>query len=282
MRVDAHQHFWTLDRGDYDWLSASVEPLYRDFMPIDLAPLLDTAGIETTVLVQAAATESETRFLLGLAQETGFVGGVVGWLDLLDNHIAERAAALVADGRGLLKGVRPMLQDIAADDWIADPRLDVAFEAIGSLGLAFDALVRPRHLPHLAERICRSPNVRVVIDHAAKPDIGGRGYDAWRAALLPLAAIPGVHCKLSGLVTEAGPHWRREHVFPYAAAVLELFGPERTIWGSDWPVLNLASDYAAWLALTTDVLADFRTADRDLVLGGNAIRFYALDQGGKQ
>lgn len=279
MRVDAHQHFWSLVRDDYQWLTAAIGPLYRDFQPVDLSPILKTVGVEATVLVQAAATEAETRYLFEVARECGFVRGVVGWLDLHDDHIAERATALVVDGRGLLKGVRPMLQDITSDEWIADPRLDPAFDAIRSLGLTFDALVRMRHLPHLAERIRRSPGVRMVIDHAAKPDIAGRRYDAWRAALKPFASMPGVYCKLSGLVTEAGPDWRREDVTPYARATLELFGPERTMWGSDWPVLNLASDYAAWFALTEDVLQDLPASDQELVLGGNAVRFYSLETG---
>jgi L-fuconolactonase len=279
VRVDAHQHFWSLARNDYGWLSEAVEPLYRDFQPDDLAPLLKTFGIEATVLVQAAATEAETRYLFELARQGGFVRGVVGWLDLLDENVPERATSLAAEGRGLLKGLRPMLQDIPADDWIADPRLDPAFDVIRSLGLALDALVRPRHLPHLAERIRRSPGVRMVIDHAAKPDIAGRQYKAWRAALEPFALMPGVYCKLSGLVTEAGPHWRRDDVTLYGQAVLDMFGPERTLWGSDWPVLNLASDYAAWFALTENVLADLPGADQDLVLGGNAVRFYSLETG---
>lgn len=279
MRIDAHQHFWELRRGDYAWLTPELTPLFRDFLPSDLAPHLADAGIDATVLVQAAATEAETHFLLDIAQSTRFVAGVVGWLDLGRSDFADRAASLSATGGGYLKGIRPMIQDIAGDAWVAAPTLDAAFNTLADLGLVFDALVRPRHLPYLAARLRRSPRLRVVIDHAAKPDIAGGSYDSWRAALEPFSRTTGVMCKLSGLLTEATPGCPTADIDRYARSVLDMFGPERVIWGSDWPVVNLTSDYESWFSMTLDALAHLGASDRDLILGGNACHFYSIRNG---
>src|SRR5690242_13973039 len=149
MRIDAHQHFWRLDRGDYAWLSPALTPLYRDYLPRDLVPHLEAAGVTATILVQAAATEAETRFLLEIAKRTPFVAGVVGWVDMEAADVEERLAALARGGAGYLKGIRPMIQDIADPNWILSPRLDRAFDALEALELRFDALVRPVHLEPL-------------------------------------------------------------------------------------------------------------------------------------
>jgi L-fuconolactonase len=286
-RIDAHQHFWSVARGDYGWLDPQVPalaPICRDFAPGDLAPHLAAAGVSRTVLVQAAASVAETDYLLGLADAHPVIGGVVGWVDLAD---AASAAVLERLARHPgFKGVRPMLQDLPQDDWIVHaPHPDV-MHALLRLGLRFDALVRPRHLPHLLHFVDRWPELPVVVDHAAKPPLahdGGEGMQAWRDGLAALAARPGVHCKLSGLLTEAGGAARRGG--PAARAVLRpvwdhllaQFGSARLIWGSDWPVLHLASDYATWVALSEALLAGLPAAEQDAVRHGNALRFYDLE-----
>ena len=283
-RIDAHQHFWRLARGDYTWLNVeanpSLAPIHRDFQPADLRPLLKARGISGTVLVQAAASVAETEYMLSLADENDFIRGVVGWVDLSASDAAatiERLARHTA-----FKSVRPMLQDLPDPAWISTAPIGAAVQALVRLGVRFDALVKTPHLPHLLAFAKRHPALPIVIDHAAKPDMSHHEFTAWRALMAPLAALPQVHCKLSGLVTEIGPGWQLDTLRPYVDAVLELFGPQRVMWGSDWPVLNLAADYPRWTE-ATDALLENRTAEqRDAVLGGNAIRFYALAPGASQ
>ena len=274
IRVDAHQHFWRVARGDYTWLTPALGAIHRDFEPADLQPLLATRGIEATVLVQAAATVAETHFMLELADRFPFIRGVVGWVDMTSADATETLERLAA--HMAFKAVRPMLQDLPDPAWIATAPTAPAVDTLIRLGLRFDALVKTPHLPHLLTFARRHPALPIVIDHAAKPDMAHGEFAAWRAALEPLAALPQVHCKLSGLVTEIGPGWRLETLRPYADAVLELFGPHRVMWGSDWPVLNLASDYATWGATTDTLLARLAAEDRAAVLGGTAVRFYGL------
>lgn len=279
MIVDAHQHFWSLQRPDYGWLTPDLAPLYRDYLPEDLQPLLAASGVDRTVLVQAAATEAETRYLCELAGRCGFVAGIVGWVDMTRGDFAARLEALRSHAAGRLKGIRPMLQDLADDAWVATPGLDDAFEALAQSTLAFDALVFPRHLPWLQQRLDRTPQLRVVIDHAAKPPIARGALEDWREALAPLARREGVYCKLSGLLTEAGPGWQPAQVRPFIDCVLDLFGSERVLWGSDWPVLNLVADYPGWFELAQTCLAGHGAAAVDRVFGGNATHFYRLSQG---
>ncbi|KQU78073.1 MULTISPECIES: amidohydrolase [unclassified Rhizobacter] len=274
-RIDAHQHFWSLARGDYGWLTPDLAPLYRDFAPADLQPLLAAHEVRGTVLVQAAPTLAETQWLLRLAAQHDLVRGVVGWVDLAHGDAVPALDALAADP--LLKGVRPMLQDLPDPAWIATAPIDAAVGALVRHDLRFDALVKPAHLPHLLAFAQRHPALPIVIDHAAKPDIARGAFSAWRRGLQALAQLPSLHCKLSGLATEAGTGWRAATLRPYAETVLELFGPQRVIWGSDWPVLTLAGGYAEWVAATDELLAPLDDADRHAVWAGNAERFYRLD-----
>lgn len=272
--IDAHQHFWRLDRGDYGWLTPELASIHRDFMPDDLAPLLAAHGIARTILVQAAPTVAETMFLLGIAARTTFVAGVVGWVDFEAPVAADAIARLAADPK--LVGVRPMVQDIADDDWLLRPSLAPAFRALVAHGLVFDALVLPRHLPRLAHVLDRHPDLRVVIDHAAKPAIrdGASALEPWRNDLAAVAASRGVHCKLSGLVTEAVPGWTTDALRPFADTVLGTFGADRVLWGSDWPVVNLAGGYDCWRAASLALLAPLSGDARAAVLGANAQRVY--------
>jgi L-fuconolactonase len=274
-RIDSHQHFWRLDRGDYDWLTPDLAPLYRDFGPEDLAPHLAALGIAASVVVQAAETDAETDYLLGLAAAKPWIAGVVGWTDLEAPGAPARIAALA--GNPALLGLRPMMQDMADDDYILRPSVRPALEAMGAAGLRLDALVRPRHLPRLVELRQRLPELPIVVDHGAKPGIAEGAMHPWAAALRAVAADGVTCCKLSGLVTEAGADWTVERLRPFVDVILSAFGPARVMWGSDWPVLTLAASYDGWREATDRLLDGLSAADRAAVLGGTAARFYGLE-----
>lgn len=275
MRIDAHQHCWQLAARQGSWPPPSLAAIYRDFAPGDLVPLLAEHGIAGTVLVQSMPLEADTDWMLSLAEKTDFIRAVVGWTDLLAQDAPARIARLAA--QPLLKGLRPMLQDLEDDAWISDVRLAPALAAMVAHGLRFDALVLPRHLPALLQMARAYPQLPIVIDHAAKPPIADAAFGAWREDLAALAALPNVHCKMSGLVTEAALNWRVEELRPYVSHVLAVFGPARVIWGSDWPVVNLAGGYSAWLAASEALLAHLPEADRERIFGLNAQRFYGLE-----
>lgn len=275
MRVDSHQHFWTTKRNDYGWLNErSGSVLYRDYMPGDLAPLLTAHGIDRTILVQAAPSVAETCFLLELAARAPFVGGVVGWADFEDAD-APRVIADLA-GRGALVGLRPMLQDLDDDEWILRRRIEPALAAMRDHDLCLDILGLPRHLPHVARFLARHPELRCVIDHAAKPAIARGELVPWAAEMRRIARESAALCKLSGLATEAGHGWSASTMKPYVEVLLEAFGPERLMWGSDWPVLNLAGSYAGWLETAEQLVAGLPQAARSLVFGGTAAEFYRI------
>jgi L-fuconolactonase len=273
-RIDAHQHYWRLARGDYGWLTPADGPIYRDFGPEDLSLALARAGIDRTVLVQAAPTVAETRFLLDLAARTASVAGVVGWapLDAPDGPAIVHALAAEPG----LKGLRPMIHDLPDVDWMLRPEVGAGLRAVAAHGLAFDALVRPAHLPNLRRLLDRHPDLRVVIDHAAKPDIAGARWDPWAADMRALARDTAAWVKLSGLVTEAGPGWAVTSLRPYADHVLEHFGPARTLFGSDWPVVTRRATYAEWVAAAEALLAGLERPERDRIMGANAVAFYRL------
>lgn len=273
-RIDAHQHFWRLAERGASWPPPALTPIYRDFLPHDLAPLLGANDIDATVLVQSLPTRADTHFLLQLAHETPFVAGVVGWVDLKAVDAAQQIDALAKNN--MLKGLRPMLQDIDDTRWIDDPALDPAIDAMVRHRLVFDALVLPRHLPSVLALARRHPALAIVIDHAAKPPIASGAVDDWAAALTSLAALPQVCCKLSGMVTEAKTDWTVADLAPYARVVLDAFGASRVLWGSDWPVVNLACGYADWMAATAILLAQLSAPERDQVMGLNAMRVYRL------
>lgn len=277
VRVDAHHHVWRLGRGDYGWLQPvpALAPIYRDFDLPELRPQLAAAEIDATVLVQAAPTLAETRFLLDVAHSSeGLVQAVVGWVDLDATNAADTLSQLAADP--LLKSVRPMLQDLADPEWILRPGVQRSLATLPQLGLRFDALVKPRELNALLRALDRNPDLAAVVDHCAKPDIAGGGWQPWADHLAAIARSTGACCKLSGLVTEAGKNWSVDRLRRYVDHVLECFGPQRVLWGSDWPVLTLAASYAEWVAVTEGLLIDLPETDRAAIRGANARRFYAL------
>ncbi|MDO5605431.1 MAG: amidohydrolase family protein [Paracoccus sp. (in: a-proteobacteria)] len=258
--IDAHVHFWRPARGDYGWLDgAGLERLRRDFDPADYP------GKGAVIAVQAAPTVDETRYLLSLDDPR--ILGVVGWADLAAPDAAAQITALATDRR--LRGLRPMLQDIADTEWLMTTARPEAFAAMQDAGLVLDALVTARHLPMLARFAERHPDLRIVIDHAAKPQPGARA--GWRADMARLAADPRIHCKLSGLMTELKDPAEQHQV---AGDLLDLFGPGRLIWGSDWPVLTLAASFDDWHRLSGDLLAGLPAQARAAIMGGNAARVY--------
>jgi L-fuconolactonase len=277
VRIDAHQHFWHMARGDYAWLTPALGAIYRDFSPDDLAPHLAAHGIAASILVQAAPTEVETAFLLDLADKTAFVAGVVGWTEFAAPDAPAAIARLAA--HPLLVGLRPMVQDITDDDWLARADLAPAFNAMIAHRLVFDALLKPRHLRRLLPVLERHPQLRVVIDHAAKPAIGAGDDDAWRNDIAAAAQFPNVACKLSGLVTEATVGWAIDDLRPYVDHLLNCFGAERLIWGSDWPVVTLAADYGRWLSTAEQLMASLDATAQARVFGGNAAAIYLSHRG---
>jgi L-fuconolactonase len=273
--VDAHHHVWSLARGDYGWLTPDLAPLYRDFSMKDLAPLREQANVAATVLVQAAPTIAETRHLLDVAKQShGVVKGVVGWVDLAAGDAIPTLTRLARDP--LLKGVRPMLQDLPDDAWILRAEVGRTLAALPRLGLRFDALVKPAQLPALLTMLDRHPDLAVVIDHGAKPAIAQQMWLPWARQMRAAADNPRVRCKLSGLVTEAGQGWTIDTLRRYVDYLAEIFGPQRLMWGSDWPVVNLTATYQSWYAATVALTSAWSVDDRGALMGGTARRFYGL------
>jgi L-fuconolactonase len=272
-RVDSHQHFWRLDRGDYGWLTPALTPIYRDFLPDVLAPQIARAGVGSTILVQAAATVAETEFLLDLAREHEFIAGVVGWVDFESADAADTIARLAANPK--LVGLRPMIQDIPDPDWMLDTGLASAFEAMLDHGLVFDALVLPKHLPVLLELTGRYPDLTMVLDHGAKPPLATGNIDVWKRDLSLLARESSMTCKLSGLVTEAGSAVPSV-IAPAVNHLLEAFGPKRMMWGSDWPVCELVCTYDEWRKVTDALLSKLGASEREHIFSGTARAIYGI------
>lgn len=272
--IDAHFHSWLLARGDYGWLTPALPEIFRDVSIADWQAQAAPHGINAGVLVQAAPTEAETQWLLTQAQHHPSVLGVVGWADLLAPDAPSRIRSLAASPK--LKGLRPMLQDIADPDWILQPALAPALQTMSDLGLVLDALIQPVHLPRMLTLAARFPALALVIDHAAKPDIAAGQWEPWASDLARVAAQTGAVCKISGLLTEAGPQPRPDAAGRWAAHVLQVFGEGRVMWGSDWPVLELASSYALWWQAAQDLSANLSDAARQALFDGTARRVYRL------
>ena len=275
MIVDAHHHFWDPRRRDYPWMGDELSPIRRPFAPDDLRPELVQNNVDRTVLVQTVSSLDETREFLEKASQTDFVAGVVGWVDLTDPSVAELIASLrSAKGGDRLVGIRHQVHDEPDASWLLRDDVQRGIAAVGAAGLVYDVLVRTRELPAALATVRAHPEMRFVIDHAAKPRVAGGAWDiAWEMALAPLADEPNVSCKLSGLVTEADwKTWTREQLRPYLERVLDWFGPGRCMFGSDWPVCLLAADYAEVVATMREIVGD----DED-VFGGTATRTYGLE-----
>jgi L-fucono-1,5-lactonase len=274
--VDSHIHFWRLERGDYSWLRPDAGPLYRDFQPEEALPLLSSCGVRHVVAVQAAPTEAETHYLFELTRQHPFISGVVGWVDFESADVAERVRLLVADGQGRLKGLRPMVQDITDPHWLTRSGIDPAFHALMEHDLVFDALVTPRHVKVLTHRLRLHPRLRVVVDHAAKPDVGAVSLTGWMNDLEELAANTAAYCKLSGLVTEGGEKPSSVDLDGLVTFLLRIFGPTRLCWGSDWPVLTTRGEYREWFHAAFDLVRRRAPGSEAAIFGENAVRLYRL------
>ncbi|SFH00396.1 L-fuconolactonase [Palleronia marisminoris] len=274
MIIDAHQHFWRIGRGDYSWMNDSVAPIRRDILPPDLLPLARQANVVGTIAVQAAPTLEETEFLLALADETSLVRGVVGWVDLTGDVPAQLARL----AHPALRGVRPMLQDIDETDWVLREDVVTGLGEVARAGLRLDALITPRHLGAIDRLARHLPDLPIIVDHCAKPTFDGTdpGED-WRAGMRTLGMHPQITCKLSGLANEFGPGWSPDSLEPVFDHVLECFGAGRLMWGSDWPVLELAGDYEGWLETAQSLAGALSPSERAQLFAGTAAEVYALD-----
>ncbi|OAP38852.1 amidohydrolase [Sinorhizobium glycinis] len=272
--IDAHQHYWTLGLGHNDWPGPDLEPIFRDFCPGDLKPHLSAAGVSRTVLVQAAPNVAETEFLLEIAKREETVAAVVGWIDILAHDAGAELRRLKMHPK--FKGIRPMLQSIAETAWILRPEAIATLEMLAQLDLRFDALIQPRHLPVIAALADRLPDLAIVVDHGAKPFIAEGRLEPWRADMAALARRPNVHVKLSGLVTEAGGKWSIERLRPYVTHLVGVFGAERVMFGSDWPVVLLDADYSEWFAAARALTSNRTKAERQAIFLGTAAGFYGI------
>ncbi|HEY4162701.1 MAG TPA: amidohydrolase family protein [Dongiaceae bacterium] len=273
-RVDSHQHFWRLERGDYSFPTPVLKPIYRDYGPADLTPILDKWKIGKTVMVQVTETVEETRFLLELAATSDRFAGVVGWVDFTGAEATVKIDDLAQNPK--LKGFRPMIQSIPADDWILRPDITTAVQQMTRRKLSLDALTMPRHLPHLKILLERHPELSVVIDHGSKPEIRSDQFQPWAEEMREIARESRACCKLSGLVTEARSDWSVDTLRRYVDHIIACFGADRVMWGSDWPVVNLAGGYDAWAEATDKLLSGLNAKERDAILGGTATQFYRL------
>jgi L-fuconolactonase len=256
MILDTHQHFWKADRGDYHWMTPDVPVLARDYLPDHLRPELRKAGVGQTILVQAAQTIAETDFLLKIAEETDFVAGVIGWFDLEDENFPAVFEEKQTRHRKLI-GVRPMLQDLRDDRWITRVKVIKNLTYLAKRKSVFEFLTYTRHLPFVLQVLDQVPGLHAVVDHISKPEIKTGKLEPWRDLISRVARHENVFCKLSGMVTEADHNrWRPDHLRPYIEHVLDSFGEDRVMFGSDWPVCLLAASYADVLNALRTIAAD--------------------------
>jgi L-fuconolactonase len=278
-RIDAHHHLWAPERGDYGWMPRDEPRLWRRYGPADLAPILADHGIDATVLVQAAPTVAETDYMLGLADATDWIAGVVGWVDFENRDHVRHLERFARHPKFV--GVRPMIVDIPDAGWMLREDIRWGYRALVDLDLSFDALGFPMHLANFARVAEAHPDLRMVIDHCLKPRIRDHpeGFDAWAEGIARLAATQAF-CKLSGLVNEAAAGWTVNDLRPYADHVLAAFGPHRVLWGSDWPVCRLAAEYGDWLAGAEALTSALDDEARAAIFGGTAARAYRLPRVG--
>jgi L-fuconolactonase len=278
MIVDAHHHFWDPTRADYPWLTDDLAVIRRPFGVDHLRPLIETTGIDATVLVQTRSSREETREFLATAASTPFIRGVVGWVDLTDERVGDALAELgSAPGGDRLVGIRHQVHDEPDPDWLLRPDVERGIHAVGEAGLAYDFLVRSRELPAALDVARRHRDMRFVIDHLAKPPIADGALEPWSTLMEPFGELDNVVAKLSGLVTEADPAtWTPDDLRPYVDRALAVFGPRRLAFGSDWPVCLLAASYERVVVTVRELLADLSAAERSEIFGGTARRVYGF------
>lgn len=275
MKIDAHQHFWRYSPEEYDWIDERMRAIRSDFFPEALSPLLQAAGIDGTVAVQARQTLGETHWLLELARRNAFIRGVVGWVPLADPGVADLLSALAPNPR--FKGVRHVVQGEPDPAFLEGAAFNAGLRAVTAHGLVYDILILAPQLPAALALVDRHPQQRFVLDHIAKPVVQGAPPAEWRRHLRELARRENVACKFSGIVTEVpGWQWTPELLRPYFDAVLEAFGPHRLMFGSDWPVCLVAANYARWHDFVKECAAALSPTERAAILGETATRIYRL------
>jgi L-fucono-1,5-lactonase len=277
MRVDAHQHFWDVNRFQYPWMPEGDSILHRNYLPDNLAPILEQNRFDGTVLVQANSLIDETWWLLDLASHYAFIKGIVGWVDLTDPNIGETLDRCQKHPK--FRGVRHIVHDEPDLRWLLREDVIRGLGELARRGLPYDLLLRPPHLPLIPELADRVPGLRMVIDHIAKPLIGSHLMEPWAHDIEVVSKIPEMHCKLSGMVTEADhKNWTPDDLRPYVQHVLKVFGPERLMFGSDWPVCLLAGSWKQVLAAFTQACGALPSPVRERILGETATEFYRLHE----
>ncbi|MBV7531242.1 amidohydrolase [Chitinophaga sp. sic0106] len=275
MIIDAHQHFWKYDPVKDAWIDDTMEVIRKDFFPEQLLPMLQAHHFHGCVAVQADQSEKETAFLLDLANKHDFIKGVVGWVDLCSPDIEARLAHYAQFPR--LKGFRHIVQGEPDPMFLLRDDFCRGILALAQYDFTYDILVYPKQLPAVVEFVKKFPNQRLVIDHLAKPDFKSGDIETWAAQMREIAASPNVYCKVSGLVTEADwENWHPDHFQPFLEVVLEAFGCDRLMFGSDWPVCLLAADYDTVKLIVTNYISKLTPAEQQKIMGGNAIAFYHL------
>lgn len=286
MRIDAHQHYWKIERGDYGWITPELPVLYRDFLPQDLEPLLHAHKLDGSILVQAAPTLEETEYILSLADRTPSILGVVGWIDLFDGDHRLHYERFRRNPK--FRGFRLMIQDMPDASRMLEPAFVEALRGYADEQVPVDLLLTAPQMEVTLRLLEKVPNLRGVVDHLSKPRIAQSGehsepkhFEAWADRLSTFAKYPGLYCKVSGMVTEASPKgWRMDDFVPYVRHVLQSFGPERVMFGSDWPVCLLAAEYDQVMEIAEHAIpAGWSERERALLFGENAKTFY-LDNGG--
>lgn len=275
MRIDSHQHFWQYDPIRDGWITDKMNAIQRDFLPADLEPILKTNAIDGCVSVQADQSETETSFLLNHAQQHDFIKGVVGWVDLTSESISERLDYFQHFKK--LRGFRHIVQGEPDPDFLLRKDFCRGIRALQQNGFTYDILIYPKQLETTIQFVKLFPNQTFVIDHIAKPNIREGELEYWASHLKTLAQSGSVYCKLSGMVTEADwKNWKSEIFTPYLDLVLEAFGSQRVMYGSDWPVCLLAASYEQQLGIVEQYIATLSPTEQKNIMGGNAIRFYNL------
>lgn len=276
-KIDAHQHFWQLSKPfDYRWLDdPKLARIRRDFLPEDLKPHLEARGIAGSIFVQTQHDLAENLWVLEMARHHDFLKGVVGWVDLASPDCADQVARMRENGRFV--GVRHVVQDEPDDDFLVRPEILRGLATLETAGVPFDVLIYVKHLHHVPTLARRLPQLKMVIDHLAKPDIAHNGFEAWRDRFAACGAFPNVYCKLSGMVTEADwARWEPTDLKPFIDEALNIFGPQRLMYGSDWPVCELAATYELVHDSLESNLADLSQAEKTAIFSGTARSFYAL------
>jgi L-fuconolactonase len=276
--IDAHQHYWQLSKPfDYEWLkSPQHEPICRDFLPSDLRPHLEANGVNKTVFVQTQHNVDEHRWVLELAEENDFIAGVVGWIDLASEECEDQL--LEAKSNPKFVGVRHVTQDEQDDNFIIQDNVLRGLRILEKHGVPFDLLFYVKHLRHTTQLATELPNLPMVIDHISKPRIAAGSLSDWRANFEAAARCPNVCCKLSGMITEADwTNWKPADLKPYIDIALEAFGPDRLMFGSDWPVCELAGSYEQVFNALNECLAPLSDTEKARIFGGTAIDFYSLN-----